>query len=421
LDYDQIKNRIQMKSHFSLYIARFCIFLELLLVSNGAKSQWVRVSPPSIGEFDASICSFGSSIFVRTDSDVFITSDDGLNWKPTFLRDSDGAGAEFASIGNAFFNAGLQGVYRSDDSGLSWYRADLGSTLGDPGGNTGLAVLGTRLFCASDWDGLLYSDNLGYTWYLALTNIGTSAFHNVQNVNGIIFAQGEGDVKFNHTGGVVRSSDRGNTWQLVALQNNVLSYGGIGDRVFFPGGDSSFYESDDAGLTWMARPEVLPDSDAFACFLTYNDIILGGCYLGLYVSLDSGTTWILKNDGIPSTAQGIVSLAIHDNYLFAGTVDSGVWRTSLSDFNPSVVAGNGATNFANILRVFPNPASGVLQIMSGQSGEVHLFDLMGRERMNATIIAGDSKSGSATLDISSLPPGMYFVSDGHSQTKFVKE
>jgi hypothetical protein len=78
-------------------------------------------------------------------------------------------------------------------------------------------------------------------------------------------------------------------------------------------------------------------------------------------------------------------------------------------------------NVSANLRVFPNPASGELQILGGQSGEVHLFDLMGRERMNAAIIVGDSKNGSATLDVSMLPPGMYFVSDGHSVVKFVKQ
>jgi hypothetical protein len=57
-----------------------------------------------------------------------------------------------------------------------------------------------------------------------------------------------------------------------------------------------------------------------------------------------------------------------------------------------------------------------LQIMGAQSGEVHLFDLMGRERMSATMDGANT-----TLDVSSLPPGLYFVSDGRSQVKFVKE
>ncbi len=67
------------------------------------------------------------------------------------------------------------------------------------------------------------------------------------------------------------------------------------------------------------------------------------------------------------------------------------------------------------LHIFPNPASSELQITGSQSGTVHLFDLLGRERMGAPLVGN-----SATLEVSSLPPGLYFVSDGHSQTKFIK-
>jgi photosystem II stability/assembly factor-like uncharacterized protein len=408
--------------YFSRYDRLHCLVLILIVIMNAGevKAQWQRISPSSIGENIGSIFAFGSNIFVSTDTDVFRTTDDGLDWSSASLRDSVGVAGSFASVGSDVFYGSGTGVCISTDSGTSWKLSSLNRK--GPEAVLGLASIDdARLFAASDWDNLVYSDDFGSTWYLASTNIGTSHFHNVKTVGNLVFAQGEGDVEFNHTGGVVRSSDEGNSWQRVALQNNVVDYGGIGDRFFFSGGDSSFYESDDNGLTWKARPEALPDSVGFACFLSYKSIIFAGSYPGVYLSVDTGITWVSKEDGLPSAAQGIVSLAIHDNYLFAGTVDSGVWRAPLSDFNQSIVGGNGATNSAYILRIFPNPSSSVLQILGGQAGTIHLFDLMGRERMNATIIVGDSKNGTATLDVSSLPPGMYFVSDGHSQTKFVKE
>jgi hypothetical protein len=101
----------------------------------------------------------------------------------------------------------------------------------------------------------------------------------------------------------------------------------------------------------------------------------------------------------------------------SGTLINNISFVKLMPTGGVSVVPNASAN----LRVYPNPATDQLQIMGVQSGVVHLFDLMGRERMNAAIIVGDSKNSSATLDVSSLSPGMYFVSDGHSEVKFVKE
>jgi hypothetical protein len=78
---------------------------------------------------------------------------------------------------------------------------------------------------------------------------------------------------------------------------------------------------------------------------------------------------------------------------------------------------NTATISQDNFTIFPNPASGELQIIGAQSGEVHLFDLLGREVLHGMI----PENGSLTLDVSFLPSGLYFVNDGITQAKFVKE
>ena len=69
-------------------------------------------------------------------------------------------------------------------------------------------------------------------------------------------------------------------------------------------------------------------------------------------------------------------------------------------------------NLNDAIKVFPNPASGELQILGGQAGTIHLFDLMGRERMNAN----DDGTG-ATLDVSRLESGIYFLREGNQSAK----
>ncbi len=64
------------------------------------------------------------------------------------------------------------------------------------------------------------------------------------------------------------------------------------------------------------------------------------------------------------------------------------------------------------IKVFPNPVSDELQVLGGQPGTVHLFDIMGRERMNAS-----DDGTTATLDVSHLDPGTYFLRLGNQSTK----
>jgi hypothetical protein len=65
-------------------------------------------------------------------------------------------------------------------------------------------------------------------------------------------------------------------------------------------------------------------------------------------------------------------------------------------------------NSASTLRVFPNPASSTLQIMGAQSGEVHLFDLLGREVLTPAPLP----EGEGIIDVSHLAEGMYFLRSG---------
>jgi Secretion system C-terminal sorting domain len=71
-----------------------------------------------------------------------------------------------------------------------------------------------------------------------------------------------------------------------------------------------------------------------------------------------------------------------------------------------------AANTSIDIKAFPNPATDALQILGGQPGTIHLFDLMGRERMNAN----DDGTG-ATLDVSRLESGTYFLRLGSQSTK----
>jgi hypothetical protein len=66
---------------------------------------------------------------------------------------------------------------------------------------------------------------------------------------------------------------------------------------------------------------------------------------------------------------------------------------------------------SNELRVFPNPTNGQLKIENGELkiDNVEIFDVMGRLYDVETLRATSLQSTPATLDISHLPAGVYFL------------
>jgi Secretion system C-terminal sorting domain len=64
------------------------------------------------------------------------------------------------------------------------------------------------------------------------------------------------------------------------------------------------------------------------------------------------------------------------------------------------------------LQVFPNPSISEINIVSSE-GNISILDPLGRSY--------EVKRSGNSLDVSALPPGVYFISDGHSRAKLVKE
>jgi len=82
-------------------------------------------------------------------------------------------------------------------------------------------------------------------------------------------------------------------------------------------------------------------------------------------------------------------------------------------------------NVTTAISIFPNPASSVLNVewsnMQSKNAKIVITDIADRVYNSATL-ANNNGSGSAQIDISSLPSGAYFVRvDGTEARKFVKE
>ena len=76
-------------------------------------------------------------------------------------------------------------------------------------------------------------------------------------------------------------------------------------------------------------------------------------------------------------------------------------------------------------QVYPNPTSGIITVSGTQSDEYRIINLQGQTVWSGTSLRGAEPNGATkqsnlTIDVSSLPNGMYFINVNNQTIKFVK-
>lgn len=132
-------------------------------------------------------------------------------------------------------------------------------------------------------------------------------------------------------------------------------------------GGWGLFRSTDVGRSW---DRVAPDAirgDVRAILSTGGRLFVGS-QDGIIQSLDGGRTWWQKNEGLPYPVS-IVSLAVIESTLYAGTGGHGVWKRSLADISLAARAikhdgiGRGAGRWVKL------EAQGRMQGQRWRSGE----------------------------------------------------
>jgi hypothetical protein len=213
----------------------------------------------------------------------------------------------------------------STDQGLTWRQA----RNFIPGGVLVTAMFqdGRRLWASSN--NLGYLDNGGKTWHPA----GSDGTTFIGRCLGRLWAGDRwGSLKF--------SADSGNTWEDAAMPqpvpeqylqpNSLVEAGGV----LFTSGYIDYFSlggifmSPDTGKTWLPRnaglrmdsvPQV-PVADAHGV-IALGKILLAPTNYGVYRSADLGMSWKPANQGLPASAtesQALNSLIEHEGLLYAG-------------------------------------------------------------------------------------------------------
>ncbi len=251
-------------------------------------------------------------IILGTESGIHRTTDRGLTWE--WIRNGFPAAERHrftAPIGAVCFDplrsnvvwagvgrpradkGGTGALYRSDDTGASWRRADGGqlpadaivSSIAMPPGDS-------RVILAATSTGIFRSDDSGVTWKLACDGLPhhyaeelAFAISAPQTVYATLRCTAQGKQPWN--GGVFRSDDAGLTWRAV-------NGSGLPKQVSKDGKDVRHFSSNPKELAVDPR-------DANVVYIGHRDWVTAG----VYKTTDGGAHWqkVVRKNGVEANME----------------------------------------------------------------------------------------------------------------------
>ncbi len=385
------------------------VFLPLffLSLSININSQWVQVSN---GLGNTEVYSFavnGNHIFAGTLGDsviagVYLSSNNGTNWVQAGLQNHQ---TSSLAVGGIYIFAGKVGgyypfgVYRSANNGGNWIQSGLSDNF-----IYSLAVNGDNIFAGTMFSGVYKSTNNGNNWIQAGLNFESvsSLAANASNT----YAGTYGD-------GVYKSTDNGTTWTQTSLNNRSISSLAVNGNNIFAGCDNypdmyGVYRSTDNGITWTQT--TLNNQVVYSLAVIGINVFAGTSNAtGFYVSTNNGANWLQRNEGLSNLP--VKALCISNNYIFAGTVNNGVYRRPLSEIIGVIPISNEVPVAFSLEQNYPNPFNPVTKIrfQIPKSGfvNVKVYDVLGM--VVTTLVNEQMQPGTyeAEWDGSNYPSGVY--------------
>lgn len=411
----------------------------------------------------------GTTLYAITDGGIF-KAEDTPTINSTYFEDiTTGLSIrQFYKIGvsqteNVIVSGGSQ------DNGTSFYTEATGwkDWLGADGMETFISKDNSDYFFGTSQFGSMYRSANGGNSFLNINS--------PNNLSGNWVTPFEQDPILPNTiyvgyNSVYKSSNRGGTWSSIsqnfgnnlnnlkiAPSNNQVMYASQSFRLYrtddggnsdwlqtaFPGGNinsiaihptnpnkiavaltsnSRVVVSEDGGSTWINYKKNLPNFSALC--LVWDNNGKDGLYLGMdygiYYIDNTFTEWQPYSNMLPNVI--INELEINDltRTLYAATYGRGLWASPLVERT----IGIAEIPFNEKVQISPNPATTkvVISISKNTQGSLKLFDVSGKLlRYEHDVVLKNSH----TIDVSSLPAGVYFIrlntSEGIATKKLLKK
>lgn len=399
----------------NVFLKSSLVVLGLCAAAVPASAQWTReLALPQARVFG--IYAVGDTILAGTDTCVFVSTDAGASWRASSKPRSDVFAIESVHLRNGHLYAGTagQGVFTSDDLGVTWQGFNQGLVGGLFDSQLQIADLEVR-------GDNLYAATLGAGVYVrSLAGAGTWAPfgavfepNQASNVNALavggtrLFAAagGNGDVYFRDPG----DAEWTQSWlDNVGLEPGLQAQGAVWTGSgWVVGTNVGTFRSLAGESPWtFSGPSVgaltqtafaLRGGLVFAAFdrLTVVYIAQSG---------DDGATWQLL-DTLPAVF--VYEMAVAGNELWAARAD-GLWRRSTETASVPAAGGPSGLRFA---LAGAQPAGDVVrfrfELPEPGSASIEVFDVTGRraaERVQGSWPAGAHELSWSARD---LAPGVY--------------
>jgi photosystem II stability/assembly factor-like uncharacterized protein len=323
---------------------RALLFALLTLAPGAASAIWTNIGPFGGDARSLASDSAGNTVFVLNPRTGVFRSAFGGPWTLVFDALQRGVVPTRVAVdsqnGRAYIGA-TTGLYRSDDSGLTWKLV-----TSDP--IVDVAAAGDRVI-ASTPQVLERSPNAGGTW----TNINSPGSDNFNTVSRILIDPRSVErVLAINQGKLFLSGDLGNTWDQLPVTNIVAA---IFADTIYAGGPAGLFSCETTcnqigsdpvidvtyfqGLIHVALPDGVlrfvlprwerlisgfPNATPRSLLGTPRELLVGTT-AGVYSTTDD-VNWVNRSDGLSNVH--ITAMALAGGSLFAGTLEQSVMRRS---------------------------------------------------------------------------------------------
>jgi photosystem II stability/assembly factor-like uncharacterized protein len=356
---------------FDIYIDEAKIYIATksgIYLSDDNAESWRDISGNMPMRMTTNIAATGNTILAGASLGLHISRNGGESWEK-IEQMAEYNVVETITIHNNIIYAvvriggfaDLSGLFVSKNYGETW----LDISTGLLGSLRDIFVSDDYIFVASN-RGLQISEHEIVKWKnISRDTIDGNIVYTIENLDLSSVIVHNERIIIGSNGGIFSSDDAGKTWELnlpVLSGKEVYSIEMQGNSIYV-GTESGLYLSDDFGTTWKNLTKAIGNQTVRAIIFSGNDIIIGASF-GVYYSSNNGISWENKDFGIDKSV-AVFSLLKMDNNIFAGTYYDGIFLSSDSGnswvqmnsgiSDPRVIQLNniGNTIFAGIVDTHP--------------------------------------------------------------------
>jgi len=302
------------------------------------------------------------------------------------------------------------GLYRSEDNGVTWARIRNGLPQQDNGYLCVQSLAKTKSsFLIGTDQGLYYSNDLGLSWQPS--NLDNQDIVAIASNDSIACAAVE---NFIGPAAIYRSVNNPASWTAVFQSDDAdwTSMASDGKAHFYAGTlITNNFVSNNYGLNWQSVGAGIPfGSGGFTIAAQDKNVFIGNIN-GVYFSNNYGASFTEANTGFDRN-HAVQGLTFSATDIYAGLYLNSVWKRPLSDFG--ITQPQKQINNTLPVTLAPNPLANESKLSYSIETAVHviinMYDANGNHIKNITDAFQASGLHTVTITRAGLHTGNYFVS-----------